>query len=126
MHDKIKLFSDLIEDYIIIVDETKKNGDRIFKAKLKLKDNTNLDVYERIHLLDRNYSYNWRKWNNTLIIRWDNAKHHPDLENYPHHKHIKTNQNVKSSDEMTLDKVLKYISGTLLILLITFIVMYFQ
>ena len=126
MHDVIQNFSDLVVEHTILMDYITNDGIHRFKAKLKLKNNTELDVYERLKGLDRNYSYNWRKWNNTLIIRWDNAKHHPKLENYPHHKHITTNENVNSSDEMTLEKVLKYISGSLLLLLIVLVVMYFQ
>ena len=125
MHDIIEIFSDLITDYTILTDETKANGDKIFKAKLKLKDNTELDIYERLRQLDRNYSYNWRKGSDTLIIRWDNAKHHPALDNYPHHKHLETNQKVSPSEEMTLRKVLKYISGTLAIVLIIWAVISF-
>ena len=33
------------------------------------------------------YSFHWQDENGTLRCRWDNAPHHPDLPNAPHHKH---------------------------------------
>ena len=29
-----------------------------------------------------------RKKNGQLIIRWDNAPHHKQIQTYPHHKHL--------------------------------------
>jgi len=109
MLEVINQFSDLIEEYTILKNETTPSGLYRFKARLKLKNGTKLDVYERLSELDRNYSYHWTRWNNTLIIRWDNAKHHPDIENFPHHKHISSDENIESSDEKTFEKVFKYI-----------------
>ena len=116
----INQFSDLIDSYTILKDETTPNGVYRFKAKLKLKNGSRLDVYERLSELDRNYSYNWMRWNNTLIIRWDNAKHYPDIENYPHHKHISTDENIVSSEEMILNKVFKHILQIITVIAIIF------
>lgn len=34
------------------------------------------------------YAYHWQTQSEDLIIRWDNAKHWPDVATFPHHKHI--------------------------------------
>ena len=34
------------------------------------------------------YSYNWFN-NKDVIIRWDNAEHHKEIDNFPFHKHIR-------------------------------------
>lgn len=48
---------------------------------------------------------------NTLIIRWDNAPNHKEVETFPHHKHVEKEENVKSSEEMSLNMVLSYIES---------------
>ncbi|MDI6793425.1 MAG: DUF6516 family protein [bacterium] len=58
-----------------------------FKAKVILCDGSNLRISET--WIDRRlfgYSYYWLDENNNQIIGWDNAPHHLELDNYPHHK----------------------------------------
>lgn len=38
------------------------------------------------------------------IVRWDNAPHHRDLENFPHHQHIK--DSTISSDHQSLHEIM--------------------
>ena len=40
---------------------------------------------EAVHLKD--YSIHWQRADGSLIQRWDNAPHHPELENFPYHTH---------------------------------------
>ncbi len=52
-----------------------------------------LDILEVVKVIDnqffkKKYKYNFRKKNNSLIFRYDNAPHHPSIENFPHHKHL--------------------------------------
>lgn len=56
----------------------------------------------------RRYSYHWQSVTKKLIIRWDNA---PDwnVSTFPHHKHIKKQDKVIASEEVSLEKVLIYI-----------------
>ncbi|MGH9841620.1 MAG: toxin-antitoxin system TumE family protein [Blastocatellia bacterium] len=48
----------------------------------------------------------------TEIFRYDNAKHHPGLSNYPHHKHIEGK--IISAIEPMLSQVLDEVSALLL------------
>lgn len=84
------------------------------KSTLRLifyfKDGTNLRIAEQWDgkLLQR-YSYFWLSAQNELIIGWDNAPHHSTVETFPHHKHVKTQKNIKSSQEICLENVMEYI-----------------
>ncbi len=53
------------------------------------------------------YKYHFMTTNNTLIFRYDNAKHHKDLATYPHHKHM--NSVVIPSEEPDMLIILKEI-----------------
>lgn len=80
-----------------------------YKAKLILKDGSNLRITEI--WIDKNldkYSYYWLDEENKVITGWDNATHYKKLRNFPHHKHIK--EKVFPSYENNLDNVLNVIS----------------
>jgi len=34
------------------------------------------------------YRYHYRTSHNNMIFRYDNAKHFPDIDTFPHHKHL--------------------------------------
>lgn len=53
------------------------------------------------------YSYHFQAADKKLISRYDNAEHHPGLENFPHHKHV--GDKIFSAEEVSLDKVLELI-----------------
>ena len=57
------------------------------------------------------YSYHYQDVDKELIFRYDNAEHHPELENYPHHKHVK--DKTLPSEEFSLEKVLGLIINQL-------------
>ncbi|MGB2928764.1 MAG: DUF6516 family protein [Desulfobacterales bacterium] len=44
-----------------------------------------------------NYRYHFQDSQNNLVFRYDNTPHFPDLESFPHHKHL--SNNVISSEE---------------------------
>lgn len=77
---------------------------------MHLHDGTNLRVAEqwRGRELER-YSYYWLTAGNELKIGWDNAPHHQQLENYPHHKHIATKNSLEPSAESCLEDVMAVI-----------------
>ncbi|MEN8217328.1 MAG: DUF6516 family protein [Pseudomonadota bacterium] len=43
------------------------------------------EVDGNIHL--SKYSFHWQDAQGKLKQRWDNAPHHPELPNFPHHVH---------------------------------------
>ncbi len=83
------------------------------RFKMELKDGSEIYVFEYvkvpIEIID--YSYHWQDKDKNLIIRWDNAPHHPELNNFPHHLHIK--EQIKSSKKLTLIEALETIEDNL-------------
>ena len=59
------------------------------------------------------YAYQWQRHDASLIIRWDNAHHYPNLSTSPFHQHVGSETNVLPSEPMTIEKVLTYISSQL-------------
>jgi hypothetical protein len=53
------------------------------------------------------YSYHYQDAEKKLIFRYDNAEHHPELENFPHHKHVE--DKTFPAEEISLNKILEII-----------------
>jgi hypothetical protein len=49
------------------------------KIKVSFADSSVLFIREYVDSKERNYSYHWQKANGSLLIRWDNAPHHPEI-----------------------------------------------
>jgi Family of unknown function (DUF6516) len=54
----------------------------------------------------REYSYHWQE-DGKMIRRWDNAPHHKDLVNFPHHVH--DGNNILPGKDVYLTDVLNFI-----------------
>lgn len=85
-----------------------------FKAKL-LVDDHELHIFEYVDIKARKtqvlrYGYHLQSRSGSLVIRWDNAEHHRQIETFPYHVHIKNEKNVQSSKRMTLEDALNRIS----------------
>ncbi len=88
-----------------------KYGFKFFKMKLRLIDGSSLRIWEKKFedSLQR-YSYYWLDELDNLIIGWDNAPHHPDIETFPDHKHV--GKDSLASKDKLID-ILKYIANRL-------------
>ncbi|MBN2093250.1 hypothetical protein JW964_26740 [candidate division KSB1 bacterium] len=77
------------------------NGTIIFKDNsiMEFAEVKDIDVKPKIK-----YRYHYMDMNNTLIFRYDNAKHQKEIKTFPHHKHIK--DKVLESNEMDLFEIL--------------------
>lgn len=77
---------------------------------LYLEDGTNLRGTEQWHGETlRRYSYYWLTAADDLKIGWDNAPHHTQLENFPHHKHVGHQGRLYPSHETCLEEVMAMI-----------------
>ena len=105
------------QDIIVSIDSQSYERNRqfeIYRCKVTLTDGSNLRILEKYEQENlAYYSYYWLTFFNELIIGWDCAPHHPDLESYPHHKHINSQKNLTSSDERNLREVLAFIKSNL-------------
>lgn len=76
----------------------------IYRYRIYLCDGSLLELTERIieedgTLKRTKYRYHWQTEEGTLIKRWDNAMHHPEIETFPHHLHDGSNEKVISHEE---------------------------
>lgn len=101
---------DFVTDYQVLEFERWNTG-FYYKIRIQITDNSLLYVRDYVDKHERNYSFHWQKSSGELIIRWDNAKHHPGLGNYPHHKHMA--DMVVSSEEPTLHDIIQHIGEIL-------------
>ncbi len=60
------------------------------KAKIMFIDNSFLSIFHHVHdengLFSFDYRYHYMDSKNTMIFRYDNAPHHPEVQSFPHHK----------------------------------------
>jgi hypothetical protein len=83
-----------------------------FHARLRFWDNSLLEVEEALtterHLIIKvYYSYHYQRADGSLILRYDNVPHHPELPTHPHHKHI--GERVVAAQAPDLSEVLREI-----------------
>ena len=79
-----KQFSSLIHHLVPV-----ELDDETLRLIIYLDDGTNLRATEQWQGdALRRYGYYWLTADDELEIGWDNAPHHVQLENFPHHKHI--------------------------------------
>jgi len=58
----------------------------------------------------KTYTYHYQREDGTMIFRYDNAPHFPDIPTTPHHKHIGEND-VVAANAPDLESVLKEIEA---------------
>lgn len=69
----------------------------ILKIRVELKNGWFMDEWEHKTLTLRRYSFHVF-YGKRMIVRWDNAPHHPKIKTFPHHKHER--KRVVESEEM--------------------------
>jgi len=82
------------------------------RIRLRFADNSLLEISEAVTLTEEtlnwlSYRYHYQTASGTLIFRYDNAPHHPELRTYPDHKH--TTIAVVASVHPTIEQVLREI-----------------
>jgi len=105
--ETLNKFDDIIESIEIIEFVEEEHVSKL-KIKTKLVDASYFwirEIKRRSELIA--YSYYWLRSNGTVIIGWDNAPHHPEIENFPHHKHI--GKKVEPSHDTNLEDILDFI-----------------
>jgi hypothetical protein len=84
----------------------------IVKGRIVFLDGSMLDFKEIISSRDHDYRFHWMDSKNKLIVRWDTAPHHKNLDNFPFHKH--DTRSVVSSEELNLAEVMEDIKKALI------------
>lgn len=88
----------------------------LLRCRAHFWDGSFLDIYETVstepgYPLRIHYAYTYIREH--LVFRYDNAPHHPEVETYPHHKHIGPSEEVAPARPPTLSSVLAEIANYL-------------
>ncbi|MEK7439673.1 MAG: DUF6516 family protein [Chloroflexota bacterium] len=89
-----------------------------FLARLSFYDASLLEAAETVRLEDGDiikdrYSYHYQESNGDIVFRYDNAPHHPEIETFPHHKHVESEENIIASQPPDMSEVLVEIDGVI-------------
>lgn len=80
-----------IRSYTIITSVVSE-GIGLLRIRAVLINDDHVQLVERFEevnsqIVVTKYSFHWQHPDGTLVNRWDNAPHHPELETFPHHRH---------------------------------------
>jgi uncharacterized protein DUF6516 len=86
------------------------------RVRLRLADDSLLEISEALVVHDDalawlSYRYHWQDGAGHLIFRYDNAPHYPEIETFPHHKHV--GETVIAAERPHLLAVIEEIQRTL-------------
>lgn len=108
--DELKLYLVInpIVESVEAISEKIGEKEGYLRVIIGLPDDSVIHCFEYV-LLDESigiskYSFHWQDVAGNLICRWDNAPHHPELDNFPYHVHTK--DKVSASSEMNLRTIL--------------------
>ncbi|MEA1884874.1 MAG: DUF6516 family protein [Thermotogota bacterium] len=62
-------------------------------------------IVEAGHIRHLGYRYHFQNSQNILVFRYDNTPHFPEINSFPHHKHLK--DNVVAVDKPSILKVIE-------------------
>ena len=79
------------------------------RIRLRFLDNSLLEINEAIHIREGiytwlSYRYHYQRADGSVIFRYDNTPHHPDIVTHPEHKHI--GKSVVSAHRPDIEKIL--------------------
>lgn len=78
--------SPLVKD-LEVVELVEEENVQLLRVKAGLVDGSVLHVHEALFSHASKYSYHWQTPTGELMLRWDNAPHHPEIPTHPDHKH---------------------------------------
>jgi hypothetical protein len=62
------------------------------RIRLRFTDNSLLEISEAVYIIEGmpiwlSYRYHYQHSDASIIFRYDNTPHYPDISTFPHHKH---------------------------------------
>ena len=87
-----------------------------FYTRLRFHDDSQLTVVEkliaeRFTIVKARYAYHYQRADGSLVFRYDNVPHHPEIKTHPHHKHI--GASIVATQPPDLSEVLREIDAIL-------------
>lgn len=107
VEEKLKELEPLISSSQISIERRSPNR-VVLKGMIIFIDGSSLRFLEYVleednRLLRVSYRFHYTKQDNSLVFRYDNAPHHPELPTFPHHKHLSENKVISSSEKSLAD-----------------------
>lgn len=121
-YERLLLLSPVVARWALIKRRVQDSGGYI-RIRAELVDGSLLEISEYwaetsdAELARREYSFHWQAADGQLRLRWDNAAHHPELPNAPHHLHRADGLADGSGELPTLAIVLRTIENKLRLVL---------
>ena len=114
LYDTIISRGDVTVEFLTFDDQAGRRGS--IEGQIKFYDGSILDFDEVLtlrsdKLVKLRYAYHYQDSAGSLIFRYDNAPHYPDITTYPHHKHI--GEDVEAAEAPDLTDVLREITALL-------------
>lgn len=81
------------------------DGSEIIEGEVSFISGWKLEFMEFSSSNKHKYRFHLMDENNDLVVRWDTAPHHNDLENFPFHKHLEGE--VEPTDELEGKELIK-------------------
>lgn len=87
-----------------------------FYARLRFPDASQLKIAEKLiaeryTIIKARYAYHYQRADGSLVFRYDNVPHHPEIKTHPHHKHI--GESIVATEPPDLSEVLREIDANL-------------
>jgi Family of unknown function (DUF6516) len=84
---------------------------QFLRARAEILDGSLLYVRELFFPDHSKYSYHWQSRTGEMLLRWDNAPHHPEIPTHPDHKHER--ERVGPSVRVSVEEVLAELAAAL-------------
>ncbi len=90
--------SPIVESFVVLENRDARDQG-YFRARVTLINQDQVELAEYFAVVNEQiqvirYRYQWMNGTLALRKRWDNAKHHPDIINFPDHIHIDNEDHV--------------------------------
>ena len=94
-----------------IIEVVEEANVQLLRVRVEIIDGSPLHVREAFFPYASKYSYHWQTRTGELLLRWDNAPHHPEIPTHPHHKH--EGERIGPSARVSVEEVLAELAATL-------------
>jgi hypothetical protein len=102
--------SPLVKD-LEVIEVVEEGGVQFLRARAQIIDGSLLYVRELFFPDHSKYSYHWQTQAGEMLLRWDNAPHHPEILTHPDHKH--KGDQVGLSARVSVEEVLAELAAKL-------------
>ena len=93
---------------IDVSDAIEEESFQYVRVRAEIVDGSLLHIRELLAADHSKYSYHWQAPSGELLLRWDNAPHHPRISTHPDHKH--EGEQIVASARVSVEEVLREIA----------------